>query len=606
LNGTLVQPAAANLYYRFVDQDYYRSLESLLPILVKMQLKILLSYIILCANAYAQQGNASSAASCHCLPNDPCWPSDDIWDNFNSSLGGKLIQNVPIALPCHNPGSASYNISACEHLQKTWYFPETHINHPSSVMAPYFNNNSCNPFSNASDSCMMGNYAEYSVNATDISHYRMTIQFAKIYNIRMVIRNTAHDYNGKSTGAGSLALWVQHLKWKELLYYNSTSYSGNAFKFGAGVLVQEAYEFADFHNLTVVGANQGTVGLVGGYTQGGGHGPLASRLGLAADQVLEWEVILENGQTVTASASSPAHPDLYWALCGGGGGTFGAVTSVTVKAHPGISLSTASLSFALPSNASDNDTKHFFEAITTFTKQIPKINDAGGVAIWFITSQAFTLSSLYGPGLKPEDLDWLLQPVLSKLQEIGFANAYRSEQHGSFLAGFQKQPSVQISNLNIAGRLIPRRLVDDNAEALTSAIRNITAQGALFSGVSFNVSMHASSSVGANPQLRESAFDAVIATPFDWAKWQTSADGQDILTYSLLPLLERLTPGGGAYLNEADFQQPDWEQTFYGQHYERLLGIKKRYDPTGTFYALGAVGSDLWVGGSGSRICRAS
>jgi hypothetical protein len=571
-----------------------------------MQKKISLFCVILCAYAHPQQLQAPSAASCRCLPNDPCWPSDDIWDSFNSSLGGSLIQNVPIALPCHNPGSASYNVSVCEDLQRAWYFPETHINHPSSIMAPYFNNNSCNPFSNASAACTMGNYAEYSVNATDIAHYQMTVQFAKTYNIRFVIRNTAHDYNGKSTGSGSLALWVQHMKSKELLHYNSTSYSGKAFRFGAGVLVQEAYEFADTRNLTVVGANQGTVGLVGGYTQGGGHGPLASRLGLAADQVLEWEVILANGQTVTVSASSPAYSDLYWALCGGGGGTFGAVASVTVKAHPGISLSTASLSFSLPSNASNIDTKYFFEAITTFIEQVPTINDAGAVAIWLITSQAFTLSSLYGPGLRPEDLDRLLQPVLNKLQKIDFANAYRSEQHGSFLSGFRKQPSVQVSNLNIAGRLIPRQLVDDNAEALTSAICNITAQGALFSGVSFNVSMHASSSISANPHLRESAFDAVIATPFDWAEWQNSAGGQDILTHSLLPLLERLTPGGGAYLNEADFQQPDWEQTFYGQHYERLLDIKKRYDPTGTFYALGAVGSDSWILESGGRICRAS
>jgi hypothetical protein len=452
----------------------------------------------------------------------------------------------------------------------------------------------------------MGNYAEYSVSATNASHYQKAIRFAKTHNIRLVIRNTAHDYNGKSTGAGSLAIWVQHLKSKELRDYNSTRYSGKSFRFGAGVLVQEAYEFADAHNMTVVGANQGTVGLVGGYTQGGGHGPLASRLGLAADQVLEWEVVLANGEIVTASASSPIYSDLYWALCGGGGGTFGAVVSVTVKAHPSISLSTASLSFSLPPNVSESDTKHFYQVINTFNKQVPAINDAGAVAIWFITAQAFTLSPLFGPDLQPQDLDKLLQPVLKQLQKTRLSTTYHSEQHTSFLEGFTKQPSVEVSNLNIGGRFIPRRLIQNNTQALTSAIRNITAQGAIFSGVSFNVSMHAPDSISANPHWRETAFDAVIATPFDWSNWQKSAASTDAMTKSLLPVLERLTPGGGAYLNEADFQQPKWKETFYGDHYHRLDGIKKKYDPEGTFYALGAVGSNRWVGGSDGRLCRAS
>jgi hypothetical protein len=449
-----------------------------------------------------------------------------------------------------------------------------------------------------------GNYAEYSVNAKDVAHFQAAIQFSKVHNIRLVICNTAHDYNGRSTGAGGLALWVQHMKSKEVRYYNSTRYEGMAFKFGAGVQVQEAYEFAETHNMTVVGATQGTVGLVGGYTQGGGHGPLASRFGLAADQVLEWEVVLESGEIVTASKTFGTHTDLYWALCGGGGGTFGAVVSVTVKAHPEISLSTASLSFSSPSNASKSNTDDYFEAINTFIKQIPTINDAGAVAIWFITAQTFTLSSLFGPNLKPQDLDKLLQPVLNKLHTLGLANTYRSEQHTSFLEGFRKQPSFEVSNLNIGGRFIPRQLINDNAEALTSVIKGITGQGALFTGVSFNVSMNPSDSISANPQWRESAMQAVVATAFDWVEWESSAESTNFITSYLLPLLEHLTPGGGAYLNEADFRQPEWKQTLYGQHYQRLYDIKSKYDPTGTFYTLRGIGSNLWLQESTGRICR--
>lgn len=450
----------------------------------------------------------------------------------------------------------------------------------------------------------MGNYAAYSVNASKRDQFQKTIRFAKERNIRLVIRNTAHDYNGKSTGAGAIALWVQNMKLKEIRSFKSAAYSGRAFHFGAGVQVQEAYEFADQHNLTVVGANQGTVGLVGGYTQGGGHGPLASRFGLAADQVLEWEVVLESGQIITASRTSGSHQNLYWALCGGGGGTFGAVVSVTVKAHPRMSLSTASLSFGLSFNATKNDTEGYFRAINIFNKQVPAINDAGAVAVWFITAQTFTMPSLFGPGLETHDLDTLLQPVLDSLHATGISSTYMSEKHATFLSGFRKQPSYEVANLNIGGRFIPRQLIDQDSKSLTSVIRDITEQGAIFSGVSFNVSMHSPLSVSAHPKWRESVLDAVVATPFDWSKWEKSTEGANLITQSLLPLLERLTPGGGAYLNEADFQQRDWQQTLYGDHYQLLRQIKTRYDPHGTFYALGAVGSELWVQESGGRICR--
>lgn len=471
------------------------------------------------------------------------------------------------------------------------------------MMAALATNNSCNPFLDASAPCTMGNYPVYSVNATGPEDYQRTLAFALEHNIRLVIRNTASDYNGKSSGAGSLALWTHHLKAKEALEYDSSHYSGAAFKFGAGVQTAEAYEFALAHDLLVVGANVPHVGLVGGYTQGGGTGPLASLFGLAADQVLEWEVVLASGEIVVASPSDAEHADLYWALCGGGGGTFGAVLSATVKAHPALGLSTANLTFAVPAAAESPDA--FWEAVRVFLQYIPAINDAGAEAVWYATATAFNLATVFAPGFDKTALDDLMQPFLKTLHELAIPYAYASEEHPNFLEGFLAQPRTDVANLNIGGRLIPRSLVENDSAALAAAVRNITSTGAVFSGVTFNVSWNApESGIGANPYWREAVFSAVFGTFFDWNDWEASQRDADIITHDLVPQLERLTPGGAAYLNEYDFQQPDWEATLYGVNWDRLSEIKSKYDPDGVFYALGAVGSEQWAEEIDGKLCR--
>lgn len=63
------------------------------------------------------------------------------------------------------------------------------------------------------------------------------------------------------------------------------------------------------------------MGIAGGYTQGGGHSALTSAYGMGADQALEWEVVTPNGDHLIASPTQ--NTDLYFALSGGGGSTYG-------------------------------------------------------------------------------------------------------------------------------------------------------------------------------------------------------------------------------------------------------------------------------------------
>ena len=89
----------------------------------------------------------------------------------------------------------------------------------------------------------------------------------------IVSTQNAHvcSYLGKSTGKGALSIWTHNLKTIDFLDYNSSTYSGKAIKMGAGVQAFEAYEAASAHGLKIVGGECITVGLAGGYTQGGGH-----------------------------------------------------------------------------------------------------------------------------------------------------------------------------------------------------------------------------------------------------------------------------------------------------------------------------------------------
>ena len=572
----------------------------LLPTMLAFVLHTVLQLSLSARAAQASPISFESALStCRCFPGDPCWPSTEDWITFNKTLGGKLIATTPIAAVCHYDPFEHYSNESCDALRENWFYPETHLESSSSAMSPLFSNNSCNPFLDPSTACTLGNYVRFSVNASNLTDYQATMAFVQKHDLRLVIRNTGHDYNGKSTGAGALAIWTHHLKFMEMQDYQSSSYTGKALKIGAGVEVKEAYAFSDSHGLVVVGGNCPTVALAGGYMQGGGHGPLASKFGLAADQVLEWEVVTATGSHLIATPEQNA--DLYWALSGGGGSTYAAVLAATVRAYPTMKTAAANISFA------NTGTDAFYDVVHTFLSSLPAMVDEGIVVIWFLTPAGFSVMPATAPDVTKARLDELFRPTLYGLNSSNISYAYYSREFPTYLASYEAMNTPwNVSDALVGGRLIPRSLAEDNSAALTTAIRNMIEAGTYLSGVTVNVNRSVSSpdQIGANPYWRQALFDAVAGLPFDYSDWTANLAAQDKITNELLPYLEVLTPNGGAYLNEADCQQPDWQSVFYGDHYNRLNAIKAKYDPDDRMYALQAVGSDRWTVGQDGRLCR--
>ena len=364
------------------------------------------------AIAMAFQSQNYSTPSCRCFPGDSCWPSSEVWQAFNETIGGKLIATVPLGSLCHNDGFSLYDAQKCHYLQTQWEQPQTHYDSSSSIMAPFFANQSCDPFLPRSARCIIGAYVSYAVNVTGPEDVSKTLSFATKRNIRFIVRNTGHDYNGKSTGAGALAVWMRHLKDINFLDYQSPNYTGKAIKVGADVQMFEAYDAANAQGLSVVGGECQTVGYAGGYVQGGGHSSLASKYGLAADQVLEWEVIDGMGRLLHASISE--NSDIFWALSGGGGGTFGIVTAMISKAHLDIPVSSANLTFSNFGLSQDQ----FYNTIATFHQSLPSIVDNGITGVWFFTNSSFELTPLTAPNISVSQLRQLMSPLINELNRL--------------------------------------------------------------------------------------------------------------------------------------------------------------------------------------------
>ncbi|KAL8717157.1 MAG: hypothetical protein Q9225_005576 [Loekoesia sp. 1 TL-2023] len=476
-------------------------------------------------------------------------------------------------------------------------------------MSPIFLNQSCDPFTPQSRDCLIGNYVEYSVNVTGPDDVAVGIKFAQEKNIRLVIKNTGHDYLGKSTGKGALGLWTHNLKSLTLTDHEGPTYTGKAIRMGAGVQAFEAYEFADSHKVRVTGGECSTVGLAGGYTQSGGHSVLSSHVGLAADNALEWEVVTADGRHLTVSETE--NSDLYWALSGGGGGTYAVVLSLTTKVYEDGPIGGAALSF----NASSLSADTYWELISTWQASLPTLIDAGAVLVYQVRNTSFNLISGTFLGSTKEGVNKLLEPFSTKLDSRNVQFSYRATYFPTYLEHFSTYfgplpdgiyPIAQL----LGGRLIPRKVIEQNNSGLTSAIRSTTEDGTFYiGGIALNVNHTiAGNEPGSNsvlPAWRETLLDIQVASDWNFqAPFAEMLDVEDRLTNRIVPMFEEITPGSGTYLSEGDFKLKTWKEDFYGENYERLRAIKRNYDPDDLFYATTAVGSDEWSVREDGRLCR--
>ena len=472
------------------------------------------------------------------------------------------------------------------------------------MLSPVYQGLTCQPTTNASASCTLGGYPVYAVHVSTVSHIQLAVNFTRQTGVRLVVKNTGHDFSGKSGGGGALSIWTHHLK--DIQYISEydapgTDWHGAAFKLGTGVQAFEIYKAAADHGLMVVGGEGQTVGVAGGYVIGGGHSPLSSMYGVAADQVLCMQVVLPDGQFVTASFTD--NQELFWALRGGGGSTFGVVTSVTVKAYPTVPVTTSTFAWSTSATVTRDN---FWAGFRAYMELFIEYSDQGIYSYFFLMPSggelAFEMQPFFAPNKTLEETQALLDPWFRKLQELGIEFTPKTQYHEDFYTAWNTSfplEAVEKTSDASGSRLFPRANWENATrfDEMFEAIKASSEAGLTL--IAFNMAptlaRGGNPDNAVNPAMRNMVMHAISGL-----NWSPNATVQEIasarrnFTFGYMQRWRDVSPGAGAYLGESDRMEPDFQQAFYGSFYPRLLALKRKLDPNDVFWAATAVGSDRW------------
>jgi FAD/FMN-containing dehydrogenase len=567
-------------------------------------------------------------------PGEAAWPSHARWEELNTAVRGRLVALKSPVQECRDAPDGS----ACAELFKALKNPYYIGDHPELTQTSGWVD------------AWTSRPSVYAVAAAETADVVAAVNFAREHNLRLVVKGGGHSYLGTSNAPDSLLVWTRGMNKVELHDgFIPRGCEGKvaarpAVSVGAGVIWGQLYDAVTTRaGRYVQGGGCTTVG-VAGLIQGGGFGSFSKNYGLAAAGLLEAQVVTADGTVRLANAAT--NPDLFWALKGGGGGSFGVVTRLTLRTR-GLPeyFGVVSGTVRAPSAAAFRDLVRW---IVGFYRE-HLFNSHWGEQIGFRSSNDLRLLMLW-QGLDRERARAVWQPLLDRvagssrdftdrndpvrITAIPARRLWDAEFMGQHFPGAfarDDRPGAPAGNTFWAGNRgeagqflhgyrsawLPASLLEpDRQPALADAL---FAASRLW-----EVTLHFNKGLAGAPAeeraaARDTAMNPAVADAFALAiiagegppafpgirghepNLPRARRAAATINRSMDELL-KVVPEPASYVAETDYFERSWQRSFWGPNYPRLLAVKKKYDPAGLFFVHHGVGSEYWSADGFTRV----
>lgn len=489
----------------------------------------------------------------------------------------------------------------------------------------------------------------YAVAARRTEDVVAAVNFAREHNLRLVVKGGGHSYQGTSCAADTLLIWTRAMN--DITLHDAFVGQGcegkqaplHAVTIAAGAIWLAAYEAVTTRGGRYVqGGGCLTVG-VAGLVQSGGFGSFSKNYGLASSALLEAEIVTADGAVRIANACT--NPDLFWGIKGGGGGSLGVVTRLTLKTRELPAYFGAVLGKIRAS--SDAAYRELIARTIRFYRD-SLFNRHWGEQIVFEPGNAVRIAMVF-QGLDQQQAESVWKPFLDWLaaskQDFSIENAVTfvslPARHGWDVQFLRKgaphllvaddRPGAPEGNVLWAGdsgqvgqflhgyksAWLPASLLqDDRQQRLADALFASTRH--------WGVSLHFNKGLAGAPAdeveaARDTAMNPAVLDAFALAIIAgqgppafpgipgrepnlNAARGRAGAIRKAADELLKIVPNAGSYVSESDFFENAWQQAFWGSNYPRLAAVKEKYDPAGLFFVHHGVGSEAWSADGFTRL----
>ncbi len=402
------------------------------------------------------------------------------------------------------------------------------------------------------------------VRAKDATDVSQVVSLARESGLELAVRSGGHSIAGHGVSDGGIVLDLSEMKNLEIDLRGRTAWAQT------GLTAGEYTAAAGAHGLATGFGDTGSVGI-GGITLGGGVGYLVRKHGLTIDDVLAAEVVTADGELLRVDAES--HPDLFWAIRGGGG-NFGVATRIQYRLHEvdkivgGMLVLPATpeviASFVAEAEAAPEELSTIANVMVAPPMPFLPAEVHGQLIIMAILVYAGEEVESGERAIAP--IRALAEPIADMVGPMRYPEIYPPEEDDYHPIG-----SVRTMFLETIDRPVAKTIVDHlRASTAQMAVAQIRVLGGAMARVSAEATAfaHRSSRIMVNvAALYERPDQVAVHEP--WVTGFAAALRQE---------------DSGAYvgfLGEED--EARVREAYPGSTFERLAAIKGRYDPTNLF-----------------------